>query len=268
MNFHPEGNRPKLTALDAGAYLKRIYMEVTKPSRQFLKDLHFQHLLHIPFENLDIHYNRPIILDYQKIFKKIILGNRGGFCYELNGLFYHLLSQLGFEVMITSARPFENGKLAPEFDHMIVIVKYERELFLCDVGFGELMRFPKRIVLNEPQLDYTSYFRLVKNPDDEWILQKSKDNHLYESVYQFDLRPRQLIEFLPRCDFHQQSIDSHFRNGKLITQLFPNGRITLTNRELKTNLSGEIEVKKIMNEDEFLYHLQENFGISSTELFQ
>ncbi|MCH2084218.1 MAG: arylamine N-acetyltransferase [Saprospiraceae bacterium] len=56
-----------------------------------LKLLQRRHLFAIPFENLDIHVNKRIIIDYERIFEKVVLHRRGGFCYEWNGLFYHLL---------------------------------------------------------------------------------------------------------------------------------------------------------------------------------
>ncbi len=62
-----------------------------------LKFLQRQHLLTVPFENLDIHWKRPIVLDGNHFYDKIIGDKRGGFCYELNGLFYELLAEIGFQ---------------------------------------------------------------------------------------------------------------------------------------------------------------------------
>lgn len=262
------GNQPKLIPIDTGAYLGRIGMTKEAPSARYLKELHLAHLLHVPFENLDIHYGKRIVLDYQKIFGKVVNNRRGGFCYELNGLFYHLLVSLGFDATIASAKPKREGRPTPDFDHMAIIVKMDDDLILCDVGYGNLMRFPKKIAVKEPQLDYTAYFRFDINPDNEWILQKSQDNSHYKSVYQFDLKPKQLIEFLARCNFHQDSIDSFFKKQKLITRLFENGRITLTGKELKTHLSGETNSQPILSEDEFLFHLKRLFGIAADQLFQ
>ncbi len=41
----------------------------------------------VPFENLDIPLERPIVLDEELLFDKIVNRRRGGFCYKLNGLF-------------------------------------------------------------------------------------------------------------------------------------------------------------------------------------
>ena len=78
-------------------YLQRIdYKGSLKPSLKTLANLQKQHLLHIPFENLDIAAGVPIELDINRIYKKVIMNKRGGFCYELNRLFCELLTQLGF----------------------------------------------------------------------------------------------------------------------------------------------------------------------------
>src|SRR5260370_8617397 len=95
--------------MDPEAYLERIgYRGPTLPSLNVLRRLHRRHLLSIPFENLDIHLHRPIILSEAAFYDKIIKHHRGGFCYELNGLFANLLQERGFKVSIISARLTRN----------------------------------------------------------------------------------------------------------------------------------------------------------------
>lgn len=75
-------------------YLKRLkYQEQTDVGLTTLTGLHRHHVLSIPFKNLDIHLNRPIKLDLASIYTKVVLNMRGGFCYELNFLFYNLLKK-------------------------------------------------------------------------------------------------------------------------------------------------------------------------------
>ena len=86
-------------------YLQRInYSGDLIPTFDRLCKLQKIHLLNIPFENLDIHYGNKIVLDVDKIYNKIINRRRGGFCYELNGLFFTLLKSLGFDAKRISAR--------------------------------------------------------------------------------------------------------------------------------------------------------------------
>src|SRR5207245_11495902 len=90
--------------MDPRAYLERIgYSGSTRPTVNVLRRLHRRHLLSIPFENLDIHLHRPIILSEAALYDKIIKHRRGGFCYELNGSFAILLKIFGFKVSMLSA---------------------------------------------------------------------------------------------------------------------------------------------------------------------
>jgi N-hydroxyarylamine O-acetyltransferase len=105
------------------------------------------HLKAIPFENLDIHLNNPIILDIDSIYDKIINRNRGGFCHELNGLFYCLLKQTGFEVKMISAEVFgKNGIYSEDFDHMGIIADIGGQSYLVDVGFGKFSFSPLKLI--------------------------------------------------------------------------------------------------------------------------
>ena len=72
--------------------------------------------------------------------EKIVVHNRGGFCYELNGGFAWLLRQLGFEVTYLNARVYSrDGRLGMEFDHLALLVSIagSTDRWLADVGFGD-----------------------------------------------------------------------------------------------------------------------------------
>src|SRR6185436_18299602 len=104
--------------MHATTYLERIrYDGETTPSVETLRRIHRAHMLAVPFENLDIHLGIPIALSVPAFYEKIVDRKRGGFCYELNGLFAWLLAELGFSVTLLSARVFAAGRLSPEFDH-------------------------------------------------------------------------------------------------------------------------------------------------------
>ena len=93
--------------MDKGKYLDRIkYSGGLEPSLDLLKKLQKNHLLNIPFENLDIHFKVAIKLNIDRIYEKIVQNNRGGFCYEINGLFYELLRSIGFKAKRISARVY------------------------------------------------------------------------------------------------------------------------------------------------------------------
>lgn len=79
------------------------------PDIDTFKRIHKQHLLNIPFENLNIFDNKRIEFDIEKMWVKIVEQKRGGICYELNGLLFHLLKYIGFDVKYISAKVLEDG---------------------------------------------------------------------------------------------------------------------------------------------------------------
>ena len=261
-------NRPKALKIDVTAYLKRIGLKQEPPSLKYLKAVQKAHLLSIPFENLDIHYGSKIILDYRKIFEKIVVRRRGGFCFELNGLFYHLLYSLGFDCHIISAqvKNTQTQEFGRPFDHMAIVVSINDEQWFVDVGVGDGAVSPIKIKVAEVQMDYTRYWRIDTDPDENLLLKVSADTSYYETKYLFTTEEKQLIQFMEMCEYYQNSIDSPFTQKKLVTQLTPNGRVTLTNSMLKILVLGETKESEIIHENEFLSKLEHHFGISHKQL--
>ena len=156
--------------MDVEPYLRRIgYDGPRQPTSATLRGLHRQHLFTVPFENLDIPLKTPILLDHTLLYDKIVRRRRGGFCYELNGLFCLLLTALGFRVEMLSARVRrDDGGFGPEFDHMLLRVDLE-EPWLVDVGFGD--SFVDPIVFRAGGADQVNGHRYLVSPfGDGWQL--------------------------------------------------------------------------------------------------
>src|ERR1041384_6819764 len=105
--------------MNTEAYLKRInYSGSLEPTAETLRALQVAHLMAVPFENLSIHAGEPIVLEEEALFRKIVERRRGGFCYEVNGLFAGLLRALGFDVAMLAAEVGRAaGAFGPNFDH-------------------------------------------------------------------------------------------------------------------------------------------------------
>lgn len=120
-------------------YLSRIGFEgKLNVSVETLHALQLAHMKTVPFENLDISLGQKIRLNMDNLRDKIVTRKRGGFCYELNGLFAWLLKEIGFEVIYLNAHDFheEDGTFGIDFDHLALMVKmpYESISWLVDVG--------------------------------------------------------------------------------------------------------------------------------------
>lgn len=248
-------------------YLKRIHFTGDiHPSPVVLKELQKHHLLHIPFENLDIHYGVPIKLDTEQFYTKIITQKRGGFCYELNGLFHELLVRNGFHSSLISGRVYNSktNRFGEEFDHLALLVSFGEQEYLVDVGFGEFAFHPLLIETDIVQHDPRGHFILEKTGDEYTVSTVNGDSRNIE--YKFSKKPRSLHEFQGMCQYHQTSPDSHFTQKKLITRPTDTGRITLTAHTLiLTENKLTRKIMKFSGED-YALHLAEWFGIEESIL--
>ena len=187
--------------MDIPSYLNRIhYNGPTLPTAETLRALHLAHLYRVPFENLDIHLGLPISLQETDLFEKIVVRRRGGFCYELNGLFAWLLRELGFEVSLLSARvgDREDG-FGPEFDHLILRVTCPADParpddpWLADVGFGESFLTPLPLdQLDRPQEQAGPHVYRISQKTAYLSLWEKRGYGAWEEQYRFTLQPRQL----------------------------------------------------------------------------
>lgn len=192
--------------MDVQSYLERIgYSSSLEPSLSTLQNLHRQHILTIPYENLDIHLGRTLELDLEPIFNKIVLKKRGGWCYEMNGLFAWILGELGFEVQLHSgAVSRETLGAESEGNHLVLLVKLDQN-YIADVGFGDL---PMVLPLQEGLYQHDFLTMYLSKDSERWVFH----NHQYGGAKRFDftLQPYQLSDFARQCNALQTSPDSGF----------------------------------------------------------
>jgi len=248
------------TPLQTDAYLERIsYSGPREPTIETLRGLHRAHLLAVPFENLDIHIGREIVLDPERLVNKIVHERRGGFCYELNGAFATLLRALGFEVSLLSAEVATPGVgFTPPFDHLLLRVDLD-EPWIADVGFGDCFVEPIRAD-GSIQRDGDHAFQ-VQRDDNHHILRRRDDTGDWKDEYRFTMTPFALDDFSERCQYHQTSPESHFRRNTVCSRLTPDGRISLTpDRLIRTSGSDRTETP-IADQDAYHAALAQHFGI-------
>lgn len=251
----------KLLSVDVDAYLRRIgYSGPLAPNAETLRRLQLAHLLSVPFENLSIHAGEAIVLDDELLFEKIVRRRRGGFCYELNGLFAGLLRALGFEVSVLSAGVAnDKGGFGPEFDHMTLQVDLERR-YLADVGFGDSFRGPLLLEERGEQVQGGEGFR-IDGAGTRLVLMRRTGGDGWRPQYRFGLEPRVSADFEEMCRYHQTSPDSSFTRERLCSLATPDGRITLSGMRLITTRGGAREERNLADRWEYADTLQKLFGI-------
>lgn len=248
--------------MNIDAYLERInYTGSREPNAETLRALQVAHLKTVPFENLSIHANEPIVLDDDALFAKIVERRRGGFCYEANGSFAALLRAMGFEVaMLAAGVTNRRGGFGPEFDHMTLMVTLA-ERWLADVGFGDSFLEPLRLDVRDEQVQRALSFRIVDD-DDHLILMQRKAGE-WQPQYRFSLQPYTFADYAEMCRFHETSPDSHFTQNRICSRATDDGRITLSQMRLITT-SGPEQTRterELSDQDEYNRILLDHFGI-------
>lgn len=265
----PEG----LDDTQVDAYLARLGLP--RPERAdvtALAALQRAHLGAVPFENLSVHLGEPIVLEPGALFEKIVTGGRGGFCYELNGLFAELLRALGYRVTLLAGRVFQGERMGPPFDHMALRVDLD-EPWLADVGFGNFGHLPLRLDVRDEQKDPAGIFTVTPyaaGPDGPAGPERDADLVVTmngEPQYRLDRRPYRLADFAPTCWWQATSPASHFRRGTTCSRLTADGgRTTLAGtRLIRTGADGEKATRQL-TEDEALTLYREEFGIALERL--
>ncbi|WP_435861041.1 arylamine N-acetyltransferase family protein [Streptomyces morookaense] len=216
-----------------------------------------------------MHLGEEIVLEGEALVEKVVQAGRGGFCYELNGAFAHLLTALGYRVSLLAARMvMPDGSLGIPYDHLALRVETGQggaagapRSWLVDVGAGAHSLYPLDYRERGEQSDPAGVFRIAEADGGEGDdLEVFRDGTLQ---YRLEQRPRDLADFEPGCWWHRTSPKSPFTRSLVCSR--PTGagtdRVTLSGRKLViTDASGKLE--RTLAEDEVLGAYRKHFGIA------
>lgn len=251
--------------MDTTLYLNRLGLaEAPSVSLEGLNQLIHAHQTHIPFENLnvcDLHCG--VRLEEDVLFDKIVLHRRGGYCFELNGLFCELLRALGFDAFTVFVR-LRNGGYDPRINHRAILVRLDGMLHYVDVGKGD---FEPGIALpldgRSYQVDGDCYWIVPDEEDEEWawmFCQKADETESKPSLC-FGLVARETPEFQPHSDALSESPDSPFWKRRMITLRMENGFRYLRGTSYSEVEDGVTTVQKEIPDEDSLALIKEKFGI-------
>ena len=244
------------------AYLTRVsYPGSLEPTLHTLTALHRAHLQTIPYENLDIHLNRPLVLDEKRIFEKLVLQERGGWCFEMNVLFARVLHELGFEVTllgaaVNRARPGAQSGL----DHLVLLVALERP-YLADVGFGD--GFLEPLPLQEGRYRQGFLEFGLSREGERWRFY----NHAHGAAagFEFDLVPRRTEAFADACHRLQTSPESGFTKVTVCQRFKGENHLSLRGATFQIVTRDGVQTRVLETRDEFVQVLCEDFGLCLLE---
>lgn len=220
------------------------------PDSQLLAKIQYAHCTRIPYENLDIIRNVPLSLDYEKLFDKIIVKKRGGYCFELNGLLGWLLRELGYQVTDYMARYLRGETTIPMRRHRVLKVIATDGTWLCDVGIGEVApRLPIRMEEGLVQEQFGESYRLNREPFLGWTLSDLHHGQ-WRNFYAFTEEPQLNIDFIAPSFYCEKHPDSPFTTQEMFSLKTADGRITLDGNVFKIFTANGVEVHQLQTEDE------------------
>ena len=249
---------------DLRAYFERIgFSGEARADRETLAALVAAHTATIPFENLNPFLGLSVRLSPDALIDKLVRQRRGGYCYEQNGLFSHVLETIGFDFTPLAARVLwmQSDDAVTPRTHKLLLVNLPECLLLADVGFGgAVCTGVLDLVPDLAQTTPHERFRLVE-VNDLWR-QQIEIGGEWRSTYQFDLTPQLPVDDELGNWWTSASPASHF-TFSLIAARSPGGRRhALRNFDYSIHVpGGESEKRRLESPEEVCAVLENDFGI-------
>jgi len=251
--------------MDVDAYLDRIGLSA-RPAATLagLTALHRAHLRAIPYEDLDVQLKRPVTIERPAIFEKIVTRGRGGWCYEMNGLFGWALGELGFEVtrVIGAVGVSQDNPELNIGNHLVLTVALDGETYVADVGLSGGPLDP--IKLGEGPFSVAGYdYRMERLGTGWWRFHN--DPRCGPPNFDFHPDPADESVLATRCAQLQSEDWSPFVQNLICTRFIDGGSVVLLGRFLRTiTLAGRAE-RVVDSADELVGVLKDDFRIDVPE---
>ncbi len=249
-------------------YLERIEMErPTVLDREYLDRLIYAHQTHVPFDTLDVGLlGKDISINIEDIYNKIVLNNRGGYCFEINGLFIKLVQELGYNAYCVPCRimPTEDT-VAPVF-HRGSCVVLDGKKYYFDVGGGTM---PPGIVEYKEDVwqDFISGEKfMMKRVGEYWynlyrLSEDSETNNQPKIVLQAGIAEYKPQDYVAPNMMCGVGPDARFRDRANLNMRTKNGSVSLNGREFSVVENHKKTVTILENDDEYFDTMKRVFGV-------
>ena len=217
-------------------------------------------LFSVPFENLDVLAGKGVSLIPEDIVEKIVTRRRGGYCYEVNGLFAMALAALQVPYQMLACRPMTYPVQRPR-THMVLLAQIEGQPWLCDLGFGSYgIRAPLRLGdADTPVAQDHDRFLLERHGEADYVLKAWVDGQ-WANQYGFDLWPQHWVDFMPANYLNSTHPEALFVQTRVIVLHNPEGRTILLGDRLK-QVHGGVTQQRRVAPHELDAVLREHFGL-------
>lgn len=244
------------------AYLHHLDASApSAPTHDALVDLMDRHLRRVPFENLDVYFQRGVDVDPVHSARKVAEQGRGGWCFELNGAFAALLIALGYEVKLLGAAVLLNGPNRI-VDHLTLEVTTDRP-HLVDVGFGDCFIRPLPLNAGGDIDGGNGTFAFMPSPEGTTLVRMEDDGP--HPLYRFRRVALSMEDLRPASDRLYHDPDSHFRQGPVVSRLIGDGadRVTLLTDRLRFTSDGGQRDEVVADQEAWDRALDTWFGIGA-----
>ena len=243
-------------------YLDRIaFTGDPRPDRVTLEALMRAHLLAIPFENLDQQLGRRVTTDPAAAYAKIVERRRGGWCFELNGLFGWALAEIGFEVHSLAAYVEPDPAAPRPASHKCLLVQCGGPL-LVDVGFGGSLVQPLALAPGEAE---QPPYRFAISEQDDGFLRFTERSEAGASWFDFRLTPVGDTHFDDVNDQLQTDQDSPFRHTLTAQRRFADRHLVLRGRLLSDIGPDGVDKSVLQSAEALVACLRDSFGLDVPE---
>ena len=247
---------------DVDAYLERIgYSGPVEPTAEVLDALILAQLRSVPFDDLDVSdFGLVPSLGIADLFDKIVTRRRGGYCFELNGLFAALLRAIGFEVTPIAARITTWTPMPCLMTHRGSIVTIDGVRRWCDVGFGGPAPVCS-VLIDTDEIQHTPTGDFQFRFDGRWHILDAHTSSGVTPTVCFEDHEALEVDFVTFNFWCSGTPDSIFRKMRMLNILTEDGNKSINGDVFKIRSNGEVRERKIESEDEFKAILKEHFGI-------
>ncbi len=235
--------------MDPQAYLARIHWHGDcSPTLENLNGIIYAHQTHVAFENMDsCYYGKPVSLETEDIYEKVVERKRGGYCFELNGLLCWLLNELGYHAWNCMVKIVERDPVGPvPVMHRGIIVEIEQDLYYCDVGFGGPA--PAGAVRIEDGFSVEhqgDYYRMLALDRYWWQMERCTSKGEWHPLFRFYTMPQETIDYMTMNYFCSASPESIFVKMPFFNIRTKGGFNSILGDDFTFFLQGKRSTKKI-----------------------
>ncbi len=247
-------------------YFERIdYSGSTGPELGTLRELLRAHVLHVPFENLDVQLGSALTTEIPAAYVKIVERRRGGWCYEQNGLLGWVLAELGFGVTRIAGAVMRqvNGE-ATAASHLCLLVRVPGSArdYLVDAGFGGSLLEPLEVA--EAEQHHAPFdLRLMRVGGGYWRFEERVNGESFG--FDFRTEPADEKALAGKCTYLQTSGESPFVLNAVVQQRGPGKHTSLRGRVVTTITATDTHARLLNSAEEFTGVLAATFGLDVPE---